>query len=315
MKKLRRYAILATLSLLLLYVILQLVMPGIEFNPIKQLRFQRQLSKISENLNFAGEKVHFKSPQAYNNYYKELKINTENNSSTRLLMYYVSVYMPRIEAVLKTQGLPEDIKYVAVAESNLTLNTSHKGAGGFWQMRDFTAREYGLEVNEEVDQRYDLEKSTIAACRYFKQAYGTFHSWTLAAASYNRGINGLQRDIAKQEQQEGTYYDLELNDETSKYIYKILSMKELVSNPKKFGLKRYRVSQPGMKNIKVTETIPDLKVYLSRYHVTLEELKFYNPWILANSLTIKKPGASYLLRIPIKTASTATLPVVPDTAK
>lgn len=306
MKKLRRYAILATISLILLYVIVQLTMPGIDFNPIQQLRFQRQLTKISENLNFAGEKVHFKSPQAYNNYYKELRINTENNSSTRLLMYYVSLYMPRIEAALKSQGLPEDIKYVAVAESNLTLNTSQRGASGFWQMRDFTAREYGLEVNDEVDQRYDLEKSTIAASRYFKQAYGTFHSWTMAAASYNRGINGLQRDIDRQ-QDGNSYYDLDLNDETSKYIYKILSMKELVSNPKKYGLKRYRVSRPHMKSIKVTESIPDLKAYLVRYSVTLDELKFYNPWVMANSLTIKKPGGSYILSIPVKKSSTTAL--------
>ena len=311
MKKLRRYAILATISLILLYTIVQLTMPGIDFNPIQQLRFQRQLTKISDNLNFAGEKVHFKSPQAYNNYYKELRINTENNSSTRLLMYYVSLYMPRIEAALKSQGLPEDIKYVAVAESNLTLNTSQRGASGFWQMRDFTAREYGLEVNEEVDQRYDLEKSTIAASRYFKQAYGTFHSWTMAAASYNRGINGLQRDINRQDDG-NSYYDLDLNDETSKYIYKILSMKELVSNPKKYGLKRYRVSHPRMKTIKVTESIPDLKAYLVRYSVTLDELKFYNPWVMANSLTIKKPGVNYILMIPVKNGRS---PVLPDTAK
>jgi len=280
-------------------------MPGIEFSPLKQLRFQKQLTKISDNLNFAGEKVHFKSPQAYNNYYKELRINTENNSSTRLLMYYVSLYMPRIEAVLKSQGLPEDIKYVAVAESNLTLNTSHRGACGFWQMRDFTAREFGLEVNDEVDQRYDLEKSTLAASRYFKQAYGIFHSWTLAAASYNRGISGLQRDIERQEDQ-SSYYDLDLNDETSKYIYKILSMKELVSNPKKYGLKRYRVSLPRMKSIKITESIPDLKAFLIRYYVSLDELKYYNPWVMANSLTIKKPGSSYILMIPVKNGPSKT---------
>jgi hypothetical protein len=268
------------------------------FVPEYQIRHQVFLQKLPADLNFAGEKVELNSPESYVKYDREVKVNTTNNSSTRLLLKNVRIWLPQIANILKAHNIPEDFKYVAVAESNLTNVVSNKGAAGFWQLTQPTALELGLEINDEVDERYHPVKATKAACVYFKRAYKKFGTWTAAAASYNRGINGLER--AFKDQNVNSYYELALNDETSRYIFRITAIKDLVINPRKYGLKIRRHRPENTKKIKVTENIEDLKAFAEKEGSTIEELKAYNPWLLQNTLTIKEKGKSYLIFLPKK---------------
>lgn len=261
------------------------------------MRHQLFLQKIPDDLTFADEEVILNSPEAYQKFENEIRKNTTNNSSTRLLLKNVRIWLPQISNIITAAGLHEDFKYVAVAESNLTNNAvSHRGAAGFWQLTESTAIELGLEVNDEVDERYHPVKSTKAACVYFKRAYKKFGTWTAAAASYNRGINGLER--AFKNQNVNSYYDLALNDETSRYMFRIVAIKDLLKNPRKYGLKIKR-SVPEITNkIKVEESIEDLEEFAKKHHVSIDVLKEYNPWLLKNTLTIKEPGQSYILFLP-----------------
>ncbi|HXA01194.1 MAG TPA: lytic transglycosylase domain-containing protein [Cytophagaceae bacterium] len=269
------------------------------FVPSHQLRHQKLISRIPDDLSFAGERVHFKDPDDYRNFYNELKINTSQNSSTRLLMMNTRIWLPQIVKVLKANNIHEDFQYVAVAESNLNNDVvSPMGAAGFWQLQAPTAIELGLEVNTEVDERYHPMKSTNAACKYFKQAHALFGSWTSAAASYNSGMNGLLQAFKKQSV--NSYYDLELNHETANYIYRILSIKDLLKNPKKYGMRVKNHSVALIRKIKVENDIKDLTKFAMDNKTNIDDLKALNPWLLKNSLTIKEPGKSYILLLPAK---------------
>jgi membrane-bound lytic murein transglycosylase D len=277
------------------YAIYNSLTDRIVYMPEYQNRHQLFLYKMPHDLNFAGEEVELNNPDAYEKLEREMRINAANNSSSRLLLMNVRIWLPRIAEILKKNNIPEDFKYVAVAESNLTNSVSHKGAAGFWQFTEATAIELGLEVNDEVDERYHPEKSTKAACLYFKRAHKKFGSWTAAAASYNRGINGLER--AFKNQNVNSYYDLALNDETSRYIFRIMAVKDLIKNPKKYGFKTRIARAQKIKKIKITKHISNLDEFAKSYHITLETLKEYNPWLLENTLTIED-GKTYELLIP-----------------
>ena len=263
------------------------------------------ISKIPDDLFFAGEKVHFKDPEDYKRFYNEIKINTSQNSSTRLLMKHTRIWLPQMAKILKANNIPEDFQYVAVAESNLNNSVSPMGAAGFWQFQAPTAIELGLEVNTEVDERYHAMKATQAACKYFRQAHDLFGTWTSAAASYNSGMNGLLQAFRKQSV--SSFYDLDLNDETAKYIYRILSIKDLLKNPKKYGMKvkGHRVAK--IRKIKIEKDIKDLTKFAIDNKTNITTLKELNPWLLKNSLTIKTPGASYILLLPVKEEFHSTL--------
>jgi membrane-bound lytic murein transglycosylase D len=270
------------------------------FVPGHQLRHQTLINKIPNDLSFAGEKVHFKDPDDYKNFYNELKINTSQNSSTRLLMMNTRIWLPQIVRVLRANKIHDDFQYVAVAESNLNNDAvSPMGAAGFWQLQAPTAIELGLEVNAEVDERYHPMKSTYAACKYFKQAHDLFGSWTSAAASYNSGMNGLLQAFKKQSV--NSYYDLQLNNETAKYIYRVLSIKDLLKNPTKYGMKVKNHMVARIRKIIVDKDIKDLAKFASDNGTTIADLKLLNPWLLKNTLTIKEPGKSYILLLPEKT--------------
>jgi hypothetical protein len=266
------------------------------FIPRHQTRHQVLNVSIPYDLAFAGEKVHFKDPESYGKFYREIKVNTSLNSSTRLLMKNTRIWLPMIRGVLKANNIHEDFQYVAVAESNLSNAVSPKGAVGFWQIQAPTALELGLEVNEEVDERYNPVKSTVAACKYFKQAHALFGSWTSAAASYNSGMTGLMQAFKKQSV--NSYYDLALNSETSRYLYRILAIKDLMQHPAKYGMvvKNYHVAQ--IKRITVDYNIPDLTLFAKDYKTTIDVLKDLNPWLMKNTLTIKEDGKSYVLLLP-----------------
>jgi hypothetical protein len=268
----------------------------IEFVPEHQKRHQLLIKKIPDDLTFAGELVELIGPESYQKFEREIKLNTANNSSTRLLLRNVRIWLPQIANIIKENNLPEDFKYVAVAESNLTNAISQKGAAGFWQFTEITAGELGLEVNDEVDERYHPVKSTKAACSYFKRAHKKFGTWTAAAASYNRGINGLEK--AFRDQRVNSYYELALNDETSRYIFRIVTIKDLIKNPRKYGLRIKRSVPRYTKKIKVTESIADLTAFAKSQKTSIDILKEYNPWLLKNSLTIKEPGKYYIIYLP-----------------
>lgn len=260
-----------------------------------QDRHQRLISKVPDSVQFAGEKVHFKTIDAYQHFYRELRLNTKNNSSTRLLMRDACIWLPQMAYIIRKYKLPEDIQYVAMAESRFQNDQSHKGAVGFWQFKVATAREMKLRVDDEVDQRLDPILSTHAACRFFKQNYKILKSWTLCAAAYNRGVTGIQRDM--QRQHASSYYDMSLNLETERYLYKIISMKDLYENPKKYKLKRYRVRRPSYRYVTVEESISDLAAFAEKHGISNVQLHQWNPWLISNSLTLSKPNEKYRIAV------------------
>ena len=189
--------------------------------------------KLPEVIDFCGEQSPLNAPDIRERLDKELLVNTYWQSNMMLLLKRSNKWFPTIESILKEEGVPQDFKFLAVIESGLENVRSPKGAKGFWQLMPATAKEYGLEVNSNVDERYHVEKSTRAACKYLLKAKERFGNWTLAAASFNRGMFGIDRLLKKQLVDD--YYDLLLNKETSRYIFRILAVKEIMSNPDLYG--------------------------------------------------------------------------------
>lgn len=297
MKKRFRVLFFSTVTLLLLFVLLTTIQKDKYFLLHKEYRHQSFNDKIPLNNIFANETVHFKNKDAYNAFYKELKNNTQKNKSTTLLLKDAMIWLPVIEKILIQYKIPTDFKYVAMVESNFKNVVSSKDAVGYWQLKEATAKELGLEVNDEVDQRLDPVKSTHAACKFFKQAHKQFNSWTMTAAAYNRGMGGIQRAVKNQGKEE--YYDLALNDETAKYLYKLLAVKDLVEHPAKYGVKLYNWRREPLRVFKVTSTIENLEAFAKSNGTNSFVLHLYNPWILKNTLTIKEFGQSYTIELPI----------------
>ena len=189
--------------------------------------------KTPENISFCDEEVPLELLDVRERLDRELLVNTYWQSNMLLLIKRSYRFFPLIEKILKEEDVPQDFKYLAVIESGLENVRSPKGAKGIWQIMSGTAREYGLEVNKNVDERYNLELSTRAACKYLKKAKDKFGSWTLAAAAYNRGIMGISRNLSKQKVE--NYYDLLLGRETSRYIFRILAVKEIMENSNNYG--------------------------------------------------------------------------------
>lgn len=262
---------------------------------------------LPEEVNFAGEKVPLENFDVREALDKELLVNTYWHSSTFLLIKRANRFFPVIEPILKKHGVPDDFKYLALAESGLTNVVSPAGATGFWQLLKSTAKENGLEVNDEkvsalyeVDERYNIEKSTEAACKVLKHAYGIYNSWTMAAASYNMGITGLNKQIARQYSR--NYYDILLNEETARYIFRITSLKAIVGNPEKYGfsLSKEDLYQPYQsKDIVVSGPIKDIAKFAFQHGTNYKMIKILNPWLRSNVLT-NKAGKTYTIKIPVK---------------
>ena len=189
---------------------------------------------IPKKLDFAGEPMPLNNPDIKERMDRELLINTYWQSNGLLLFKRANKYFPIIEPLLKEYGIPDDFKYLAVAESGLQNNRSPAGAAGFWHFMKRTGKEYGLEINSYVDERYNIEIATRVAAEYLKKAKTRFGSWTLAAAAYNAGSAGISNQQNRQ-QAIASYYDLLLNDETSRYVFRIVALKEILSNPQKYG--------------------------------------------------------------------------------
>lgn len=253
---------------------------------------------IPENLTFAGEEVplnYFDVREALD---QELLINTYWQSQTVLFIKRANRYFPRIEKVLQENGVPGDFKYLVLAESDLKNSVSPAGAVGIWQLLKGTAGDYGLEVNNEVDERYHLEKSTQAAAEFLKDAYDLFGSWTMAAAAYNMGRTGLLRQVNRQK--ERNYYNLLLNTETARYIYRVLAIKLILENPEKYGFylreKDYYHEIPTY-TVKVDSSVSDFAAFANEFQINYKILKYFNPWLRDSFLTNPK-SKEYAIEIP-----------------
>ncbi len=254
-----------------------------------------------EDLNFAGEEIPVYSSDIWERIDRELLKNTYWQSNTMLYFKKANKYFPIIEPILKEYNIPDDFKYLAVIESGLDNVVSPSGAAGFWQIMKGTAREYGLEVNKDIDERYNLEKATVVACEYLQDAYLKFGNWTMAAASYNMGKSGVRRKI--KEQESNNYYNLYLNSETARYVFRIIAVKEIMQNPKKYGFmfrKKDLYSMPNLQAIEVDSTIANLSDFAKLYNVNYKLLKQFNPWLRTRKLP-DKSRRRYILKIPTDT--------------
>ena len=253
---------------------------------------------IAENYSFAGETVTLDEHDLRERMDKELLVNTYWQSNTMLMIKRSNKYFPTIERILKEEGVPDDFKYLAVIESGLENVNSPAGAKGFWQIMKTTGREMGLEVNSNVDERYHIENATRVACTYLKKAKKKLGSWTLAAASYNRGITGINRLLEKQQAE--TYYDLLLNSETRRYVFRILAMKEILSNPTRYGFV-FEVQDLYTKipvyTVEVDTAISNIARFAKTMGINYKQMKIHNPWLLQNHLN-NKSRKLYHIKLP-----------------
>lgn len=254
---------------------------------------------LPDAITFAGEPVPLHVPDVAERLDRELLANSYLHTSTLLALKRMQRYVPEIKQMLKENDIPEDFVYLALAESLLSHVTSPAGASGFWQLMPDTARGYGMVVNGEVDERYHIQKSTLAACRYLKTAKAKFGNWTNAAASYNRGMAGIDR--AMKQQGVTDYYDLYLNDETSRYMFRILALKEILGNPQKYGFdlaEEHGYKPLPSKPLTVNKTIADLPAFALEQGINYKTLRLYNPWIRGYKLTVPE-GKEYVLQMPM----------------
>jgi hypothetical protein len=255
---------------------------------------------IPGKLDFAGENVPIENFEVFERIDREFLVNTYWHSFTILAIKRACRWFPIIEPILKKNNVPDDFKYLAVIESGLYNAVSPSGATGFWQIMESVGKKYGLEINDQVDERYDIEKSTIAACKYFNESYELFKNWTLAAASFNMGINGIEKQLGRQKT--NNYYNLNINEETSRYIARIIALKEILRDPNKYGyyLTSDQLYQPlKTHNIEITDNISDIADFGIKNGINYKTIKIYNPWLRENSLD-NKTHKSYLIKIPDK---------------
>ncbi len=254
--------------------------------------------EVPAKLDFAGENMPLNLYYVRESLERELLANTYMHSSTIMMFKRANRWFPIIEPILKKNKIPDDFKYLVLAESNLVNVVSPAGAEGFWQFIKTTGIRYGLEITEEVDERYNVEKATQAACDYFRDAYEQYKSWTLVAASYNRGIDGVQKAIDKQKV--SNYYDLFLVDETARYVYRIAAIKQVYLHPVQFGFYlRDSDLYPVIPTTTVTvdSGITDLVEFASKMKINYRILRELNPWIRRYSLP-NKNKKSYVIRLP-----------------
>ena len=255
---------------------------------------------LPAQLSFAGEKVPLDRWDVREKLDREVLFNYYNQGYILFLIKLTNRYFPVISERLKANGVPDDFKYLCIAESNIQYwAVSHSGAVGYWQFLNCTGSGYGLETDAQVDQRQDLERSTDAACIYFKQAHARFGNWTAAAASYNCGIGGYNTHAAFQRTM--NYYDLQLPEETNKYIFRILAIKYLLENASDLGFvvsDEEKYQTVPCRNVTVSSTIPNLAAFAIQNGTTYKILKLMNPWIQGKSLkTIN--GKTYTIRLPL----------------
>ena len=253
---------------------------------------------IPENLDFSGEAMPLNNPDILERMDRELLVNTYWQSNGLLMFKRANKYFPVIEPILAKNGIPADFKYLAVIESGLTNAVSPANARGFWQIMKATGKENGLEINTNVDERYHLEKATEAACKYLLAAKEKFGTWTLAAAAYNAGITGISRRLNSQSVT--NYYDLLLGEETGRYIFRIVALKEILNNPDKYGFNfRYKDLYNSIPTytVSVDTVVTDFVAFSKQFGINYKILKLHNPWLREAHLN-NKSRKEYLIEIP-----------------
>jgi membrane-bound lytic murein transglycosylase D len=256
--------------------------------------------EIPKTLDFSGEELPVYTPDIRERMDRELLVNTYWQSNGLLLFKRSHRYFPVIEPILKSYGIPDDFKYLALIESGLQNVTSPAGAKGFWQIMEATGKEYGLEINSNVDERYHLEMSTHVACKYLLKAKEKFGNWTLAAAAYNAGIRGISNQLERQ--QVKNYYDLLLGEETGRYIFRVVALKEIINNPHKYGF-NFTASDLyapiPTSTIQLDTAVTDFVQFSNKLGLNYKQLKLHNPWLREGFLN-NKSRKVYTLEIPEK---------------
>lgn len=253
---------------------------------------------VPTKLTFAGEKVPMERTDVFEQLEREIVVNTFYHSQTVLLLKKLPRYFSIIEPILKRNNIPEDFKYLSVAESGLSPTVvSPAGAVGLWQFMRATGKEYKLEVNKEIDERYNIEKSTQAACDYLNKQYKSYKSWTLVAASYNTGRRNVNKQMKRQKA--NNYFNMLFNEETGRYVYRILALKTILNNPEKYGFyvkNTYPIIKT--KKVKIKGRVKDFADFAHKHKISYKTLKNFNPWLRENYLRNKRKK-TYYVTIPI----------------
>lgn len=257
--------------------------------------------EIPASVKFCGENVKLDREDMYERFDRELTSLIYGHGSTILMLKRANKYFPVMAPILRANGLPEDFLYLACIESTLNHRAlSPAKAAGIWQFIPSTAEQYGLEVNDEVDERYNLEKATAAACKFFKNAYAKYGGWSTVMASFNAGMGRISTELEKQMQ--SSAFDLYLNEETSRYVFRIMALAEIFRNPAKYGfyIAPSQFYLPAeCETVTVSGPVDDWSVWASKHGISYAQLREENPWIRAKKLTNKK-GKTYKVRIPKK---------------
>ena len=294
--------ILSLLSISIITIIFYNAILKTEPNPELQTHkgYKIKALKLPKGLNLAGERVPVEINDVKERMERELLVNTYWQSNGILLLKRANRYFPILEPLLAKYNLPDDFKFLALAESGFTDETSSVGAAGIWHFMRTTGKEYGLEINDNVDERYNIEKSTKVAAEYLIKAKEKLGSWTLAAAAYNVGNRGVSRRLEAQEV--NNYYDVKLPDETERYIFRILALKEIITNPKKYGFifdKEDLYTVKETRSVKVDTTISNLTQFAKEFGMNYKEFKIHNPWLREHHLN-NRSRKLYEIKIPLK---------------
>lgn len=256
--------------------------------------------KIPDSVTFAGEHVPMDRFDIRESLDRELLVNSYFHSQTLRFIKLAPRYFSIIEPILEEKGVPDDFKYLALAESGLNPRAvSPARAVGIWQFLATTAQEYGLEVNTEVDERYHIEKSTYAACSYLLKAYNKYGSWAMVAASYNGGMAGVDRQVKRQKN--NVYYDLLFGEETSRYVFRIIALKLIMENPEDYNFfvaeeEKYPMVQT--RDVEIKGSIADFADFAQQHNISYKLLKDFNPWLRENNLT-NSGGKKYIIKVPV----------------
>ncbi len=255
--------------------------------------------EVPDGMEFAGEKVDLTRYDNHERFDKEINIFSYMHASTMILFKRANRYFPIIEPILKANNIPDDFKYLAVIESNLNPRAiSQAKAAGMWQLMSGTATDKNLEVTDEVDERYSVEKATEVACRYLKSAYNKYGNWIDAAVSYNAGMGRISNELANQ--QGNSAMDLWLNEESSRYFFRMAAIKLIFETPMKYGFvitPEVLYKPMEFKNVEVTSTISDLVQFAKNQGISFADLKEFNPWLRDRQLTVAN-GKTYTIQIP-----------------
>jgi hypothetical protein len=253
---------------------------------------------IPEQLDFSQELVPLNMPDIKERMDRELLVNTYWQSNGLLLFKRANKFFPIIEPILESYGVPNDFKYLALIESGLQQVSSPAGAKGFWQIMKSTGKEYGLEINNNVDERNNIKLSTQVACQYLLKAKEKFGSWTLAAASYNAGMGRISSELERQSVSD--YYDLLLGEETGRYLFRIIALKEIMLHPKKYGFnfneKDLYTYAPTIE-IEIDTTVADFVLFSKDFGINYKQLKLHNPWLREKFLN-NKTRKKYTIELP-----------------